>query len=262
MEHAEAARWYERWEAQQAGVIDRRDERFAAMFTVLGRVVDTEREFVVLDLASGPAGISVRVLERFAAARCVALDLDPVLLAIGRATHGDIGGRLTWVEHDLRDRSWCDAVRAAVGRDRVDAVLTSTALHWIPSGALIDTYRGCAELLVDGGVLVNADNMDPPESRPVLRSLSDAAADALAAEIDDGAARGDFEGWTQWWDAVASSPELAALHRERTERYAWRDRAEYRPGLAVHVAALEEAGFREVDTVWQRFRNRVLVAIR
>ena len=61
---------------------------------------------------------------------------------------------------------------------------------------------------------------------------------------------------------MAASPVLGDLHRQRTERYAWRDRTEYRPGLAVHVAALEEAGFREVDTVWQRFRNRVLVAVR
>jgi hypothetical protein len=262
MDPGEAARWYARWEAQQDGIVDRRAERFDVMLGVVDAVVDTTREFVVLDLASGPAGISERVLARFATARCVAVDLDPVLLAIGRGAHGDLGGRLRWVEHDLRDPSWRDAVRDAAGRDHVDAVLTSTALHWIPGGALIDTYRGCAELLVGGGVLVNADNMEPPESRPVLRSLADAAAVAVSEEAEAGAVRGEYEGWEAWWDAVAAAPALAELHRARTERYAWRDRTEYRPGLAVHVAALEEAGFREVDTVWQRFRNRVLVAVR
>ncbi len=262
MEPAEAAEWYARWEAQQDGIVDRRAERFAVMLDVVEAVVDTTRDIVVLDLASGPAGISARVLERFPTACCVALDLDPVLLAIGRGTHGDGGGRLQWVEHDLRDPSWRDAVRDAAGRDHVDAVLTSTALHWIPAGALIDTYRGCAELLVEGGVLVNADNMDPPESRPVLRRLADDAAAAVTDAATVGATDRGYEGWDAWWDAVAASHALADLHRERTERYAWRDRAEHRPGLAVHVAALEEAGFREVDTVWQRFRNRVLVAIR
>jgi SAM-dependent methyltransferase len=262
MEADEAAHWYARWEAQQDGVVDRRAERFEVMLGVVGAVVDTAREFVVLDLASGPAGISARVLERFPTACCVAVDLDPVLLAIGRGTHGDGGGRLHWVERDLRDPSWRDAVRAAAGRDHVDAVLTSTALHWIPSGALIDTYRGCAELLGPGGVLVNADNMDPPEANPVLRRLADDAAASVTTAAETGAAGGDYEGWEAWWDAVAAAPALADLHRERTARYAWRDRTEFRPGLAVHVAALEEAGFREVDTVWQRFRNRVLVAIR
>ena len=61
---------------------------------------------------------------------------------------------------------------------------------------------------------------------------------------------------------VAAAPELADLYEERTRRFGWRDRGEYRPGLAVHTAVLEEAGFREVDTVWQRYMNRVLVAIR
>lgn len=262
MQQDEASHWYERWEAQQEGVVDRRAERFAVMFEVLDALVDTAQELVVLDLASGPAGISVRVIERFPHARCVALDLDPVLLAIGRGAHGDAGGRLTWVEHDLRDPAWTDAVRDAAGCTTVDAVLTSTALHWIPAGSLIDTYRGCASLLGPGGVLVNSDNMDPPAARPALRALCDAGAAQVHDAVDAGAARGDFEGWQQWWDAVASAPALAELHRARTERYAWRDRDEYRPGLDVHVAALEEAGFREVDTVWQRYRNRVLVAVR
>jgi SAM-dependent methyltransferase len=258
---ADAARhWYDRWEHQQDHIVDHRAERFTVMLDVVAAVVGDDP--VVLDLASGPAGISERVLARFPGARCVAVDLDPVLLAIGEGALGDGGGRLAWVEHDLRDPSWVDAVRAAAARDHVDAVLTSTALHWIPGGALIDTYRGCADLLRPGGVLVNADNMDPAASMPVLRAVADAAAAQYADDVEARAARGEFEGWTQWWDAVAASPLLADLHRERTERYAWRDRSEHRPGLAVHVAALEEAGFREVDTVWQRSRNRVLVAVR
>jgi SAM-dependent methyltransferase len=267
MDRDVARRWVERWETQQDHVIDGRAERFEVMLDVLAALCGADdaapgRGVVVLDLASGPAGISVRVLERFPGARCIAVDLDPVLLAIGQAAHGDAGGRLTWVEHDLRASSWPDAVRRAAGRDHVDAVLTSTALHWIPSDALIDVYRACAALLAPGGVLVNADNMDPPAGNPTLRRLADGVAAARADAVAAAAARGAFEGWTQWWDAVAASPSLAALHRDRADRYAWRDLDAYRPGVAVHVAALEEAGFREVDTVWQRSRNRVLVAVR
>ena len=44
-------------------------------------------------------------------------------------------------------------MRAAAGRHHVDAVLTCTALHWIPSGDLVAVYRGCATLLAPGGVL-------------------------------------------------------------------------------------------------------------
>jgi hypothetical protein len=31
---------------------------------------------------------------------------------------------------------------------------------------------------------------------------------------------------------------------------------------ALHVAALRDAGFREVDTIWQVLANRVVLAVR
>ena len=98
-----------------------------------------------------------------------------MLLAIGRGTHGDLGGRLTWVEHDLRDPAWTDTVRAAAGRQHVDAVLSSTALHGIPSGDLVDVYRACATLLAPGGVPVICDNRDSPSGWNTIRRISDAA---------------------------------------------------------------------------------------
>ena len=178
MDEAVARGWFERWERQQDRIIEARGERFDAMLDVLGVLFDADDAIEVLDLASGPAAISVRVLDRFPKARSVAVDVDPVLLAIGRGTHGDLDGRLTWVEHDLRDPAWTDAVRAAAGRQHVDAVLSSTALHWIPSGDLVAVYRGCATLLAPGGVLVNCDNMDYPSRWETIRRISDAARDA------------------------------------------------------------------------------------
>lgn len=262
MEEAEARAWFARWEEQQDRIIGARGERFDVMLDVVGVLFDVDEPLAVLDLASGPAGISLRVLDRFPKARSVALDIDPVLLAIGRGAHGDLGGRLTWIEHDLRDPAWVDAVRAATGREHVDAVLSSTALHWIPSGDLVEVYRGCAALLHPGGVLVNCDNMDYPSGRETIRRISDAGNEArLKRQRDDPMTPG-FEGWEQWWEAVAAAPALAALYEERVRRFGWRDLAEFRPGVAMHTAVLEEAGFREVDTVWQRYQNRVLVAIR
>jgi SAM-dependent methyltransferase len=262
MDEAVSRAWFERWEQQQDRIVEARAERFDAMLDVLGVLFDADDAIEVLDLASGPAAISVRVLERFPKARSVAVDIDPVLLAIGRGTHGDLDGRLTWVEHDLRDPAWTDAVRAAAGRQHVDAVLSSTALHWIPSGDLVAVYRGCATLLAPGGVLVNCDNMDYPSRSETMRRISDAARDARLQRQQEGEGAPGFEGWEQWWANVAAAPELADLYEERTRRFGWRDLGEYRPGLAVHAAVLEEAGFREVDTVWQRYMNRVLVAIR
>jgi SAM-dependent methyltransferase len=262
MNEGDARVWFERWEQQQDRIIEARAERFDAMLDVLGVLFDADQPIEVLDLASGPAAISVRVLERFPKARSIAVDVDPVLLAIGRGAHGDLDGRLTWVEHDLRDPAWIDAVRVAAGRQYVDAVLTSTALHWIPSGDLVAVYRACATLLAPGRVLVNCDNMDYPEASTAIRRISDAARDARLQQQQRDATTPGWEGWEQWWENVAAAPELADLYEERARRFGWRDLGEYRPGHAVHAAVLEEAGFREVDTVWQRYQNRVLVAIR
>jgi SAM-dependent methyltransferase len=262
MEQAEARRWFERWEAQQDGIIGVREERFRVMLDVLGATFDADEAFTMVDLASGPAGISVRVLGQFPKARSVAVELDPVLLAIGRAAHGDHDGRLAWVEHDLRDPAWADEVVAAAGQSSVDVVLTATALHWIPTGALADVYRACSAMLRTGGLLVNCDNMDYLSEATVVRRVADRVRAAERDAVSARSAAGAFEDWEQWWDAVAASPSLAEQNRERGERFAWRDRDEYRPGFAVHTALLREAGFDEVETVWQQFQNRVVVAVR
>ena len=259
MERSEARAWFARWEAQQSGIIGVREERFRVMLDVLAATNDPDDDLTVVDLASGPAGISTRVLDRFPKARAVAVDNDPVLLAIGKAAHGDLDGRLHWVEHDLRDPEWSREVRAVAGVEQVDAVLTSTALHWIPTN---DVYRACSEMLRPEGLLVNCDNMDYPPTSPTIRRIAETMRSAERADAAEAAAAYEFESYEQWWAAVTNAPSLGDLHRERELRYAWRDRDEYRPGFAVHVALLREAGFEEVETVWQRFQNRVLVAVR
>jgi SAM-dependent methyltransferase len=262
VEPSEARAWFDRWEAQQSGIIGVREERFRVMLDVLAATFDVDDDLTVVDLACGPGGISARVLDRFPKARAVAVDNDPVLLAIGRGAHGDRDGRLHWVEHDLRDASWSLEVVAATGRDAVDAVLTSTALHWIPTASLTDVYRACSAMLRPHGLLVNCDNMDYPPTAPTVRHIAETMRAEDRAAAADAAAAHEFESYEHWWGAAAAAPALAELHRERERRYAWRDRDEYRPGFEVHVALLREAGFEEVETVWQRYQNRVLVAVR
>jgi hypothetical protein len=66
----------------------------------------------------------------------------------------------------------------------------------------------------------------------------------------------------QWWDALAAEPALAPLLAERTRRFAGKQHQDTPPGFDVHVAALRDAGFREVDTIWQALANRVVLAVR
>ena len=75
------------------------------------------------------------------------------------------------------------------------------------------------------------------------------------------AARG-IETAEQRWDALATEPAFASLLTDRTARFVGKQRQESPPGFDVHVAALRDAGFREVATIWQKLSNRVLLAVR
>ena len=112
-------------------------------------------EFVALDLACGPGAISQRLLQRFPQACCIAVDLDPFLLTIGRQTLGDMDGRLRWVEVDLNMPAWIEAL----GVTQVDTVLSTTALHWLRNDVLARVYHQLAQLLRSGGVFLNGDHM-------------------------------------------------------------------------------------------------------
>jgi hypothetical protein len=90
--------------------------------------------------------------------------------------------------------------------------------------------------------------------------LSEAATERqLAKAFEEGGA----EDWERWWDALAEEPGAQALLEERARRFAGPHQAESdAPIFDVHVAALRNAGFREVGAIWQRLDNRVLLGVR
>ena len=157
--------WLRRWDAQQEGYVPEREARFTAMLDTVAALLP--ESFVALDLGCGPGSISQRLLARFPAAQAIAVDIDPVMVAIGR-------------------EQWSDASFAARG----------------------------------------------------------------------------IESAEQWWDALALEPVFAPLLKERAERFAGKRRQQSPPGFDVHVAALRDAGFREVGTIWQLLSDRVLLAVR
>jgi trans-aconitate methyltransferase len=88
-----------------------REARFQAMLDVVEVLLP--EEFVALDLACGPGAISQRLLSRFPKARSIAVGLDPVLLTMGQAVLGNMGGRLRWVEADLMTPEWVGKLGAS-----------------------------------------------------------------------------------------------------------------------------------------------------
>ncbi len=246
-------RWLLRWDAQQAGYVPEREERFRVMLDVLAALLPDD--FVALDLACGPGAISQRLLDRFSGARCVAIDIDPVMLALGQGALGTHDGRLRWVDADLAAADWV----AAAGEASVDAVLSTTALHWLSAPDLIGLYRQLGALVRPGGVFLNGDNMDFDPELPTFQRLAQDARDRDWSDASF-AARG-VETAEQWWEALGREPSMAPLIAERWRRFASKERPSS-VTFDVHVRALRDAGFREVATVWQSGTDRVLLAVR
>ncbi|MEV4160616.1 class I SAM-dependent methyltransferase [Nonomuraea dietziae] len=234
--------WLERWDAQQERYVADREARFAAIGQVVAQAVPGSP--LVLDVGCGPGSLSVRLARRLPSAEVVGVDVDPLLLALGRAGYPEIS-RL--VDADLRAPGWT----AALGLDRkVDAVVSTTALHYLPKEQLGALYAELGGLLRPGGVLVNADNV--LEEQPAVATLATALRRTMTAGGED---------WSAWWRAVEAEPALADLVAERGRRLGAHGGDHHLP-LRTHRELLREAGFGEVGPVWQMGDDVILVAVR
>lgn len=253
------------WDRQQEGYLPSREERFRVMFEAIEVLVG--EEFLALDLACGPGSISQRLLKRFPSARSVAVDLDPVLLAIGRQTLGTIDGRLRWVERDLRDTDW----NAGLSQRMFDVVLSTTALHWLTPPQLAGVYRRLATIVRPGGIVLNGDHMPFDCSQPSLARVTR----ALERRQEERAFEHEgAEDWECWWTRLDQIPALADLLAERKRRFggARRDDSAALWGRgsgdphccsrSFACAALSEAGFVEVGSIWQELDDYILLAVR
>lgn len=246
--------WLRRWDAQQTGYVPERERRFTVMFDVLEVLLP--ESFVALDLACGPGSLSQRLLARFPGASTVAMDFDPVMLAVGQGALGTMAGRLRWVEADLGAEGWVEAL----GEPQFDAVLSTTALHWLSAEQLVGVYRQLGRLVRPGGVVLNGDNMGFGPDLPAFQKLAQRSQDQNWSDAAF-AARG-IETAEAWWAALAEERSLGSLLAERARLFAGKQRQESPPSFDLHVAAMRDAGFREIGTVWQSLTNRVLLAVR
>jgi SAM-dependent methyltransferase len=249
--------WISRWDAQQEWYMPDREERF----TVLLDAVEAgtgRADPVVLDLGCGPGSLAVRLLDRMPAARVVAVDADPLLLALGRVAYGGRAG-LRFAEQDLRNPGWA----AALGLEApADAAVSTTALHWLDPPQLRAMYAELATVLRPGGLMLDGDHLKEDNTAvPALARLGDAVSERAARRRTAGRQQ-HREDWTAWWKAVTTDPDLAGAAAERERRGLSEDHHGSESVLLVqHVAALRAAGFAEIGTLWQYGENRILCAV-
>lgn len=255
LDQATAQRWIDRWDSQQQGYLPDREDRFTALIDAVEEA-GGRPDPLVLDLGCGPGSLAVRLLDRIPAATVVAVDTDPLLLALGRAGYGDRAG-LRFADLDLRTPGWA----GELGLDRpADAAVSTTALHWLRGPALRAMYAELATVLRPGGLLLNGDHLQEDEAAsPTLARLGRVLIEREEARrFPDGHA----EEWKDWWEAATSDPALAGPAAERTRRRLSEDHhGSESVLLAEHTGALGAAGFTEIGIIWQRGDNRLLCAV-
>jgi SAM-dependent methyltransferase len=250
-----AREWLARWDRQQEGYLPNREERFTALIDAVEAGAGRP-DPLVLDLGCGPGSLAARLLDRLPEATIVAIDADPLLLALGRACYADKPG-LRFEDHDLRAAGWA----SVLGLDRpVDVAVSTTALHWLPEPGLRTMFAELSLVLRPGGLFLNGDHLSVEDVSPALAKLEQVIHDRATQRCFS---EGLPEDWRQWWDAVAADPVLAGLRDERERRVAAAEHHGSELGnLSTHVTVLRGAGFTEIGTLWQNGNNRLLAAVR
>ena len=256
MDRDQAVEWIGRWDAQQEWFMPDREERFTVLIDAVEAGAGRDDPLVV-DLGCGPGSLAVRLLHRMPAARVVAVDTDPLLLALGRTAFAGRSG-LRFVDQDLRKPGWAPAL----GLDRpADAAVSTTALHWLDPAQLRAMYAELATVLRPGGLMLDGDHLkEDAAAVPALARLGDALSERAAhRRLGD---REHEEDWKAWWEAATADPELAGVAAERARRRLSEDHHGSESVLLIqHVAALRAAGFAEIGTLWQYGENRILAAV-
>jgi SAM-dependent methyltransferase len=251
----QALAWISRWDDQQQVYMPDREDRFTALIDAVEEGAGRQ-DPLVLDLGCGPGSLAVRLLGRLPKATVIAVDADPVLLALGRSAWRDRPG-LRFADRDLRSGGWSRGLEL---ERPADAAVSTTALHWLTANALTALYAEVATVLRPGGLLLDGDHLRENETvSPVLARLGHVLIERAERRRP---AADDAETWSGWWDAVAADPALTELFTRRQRLDLDTEHHGSPAGLLqTHVDALRAAGFAEIGTLWQVGDNRLLCGV-
>ena len=228
------------WDRQQSAYIASREARFDALMDILA--LQFERDFSLLELGCGPASLTRRLLQRFPSVHVTAVDFDPVMLAIARETLLPFGDRVRILSADLALPSWQEKI---VGL-RPQAIVSSTALHWLMPDRQHALHCEIQSLLADNGVFLNADHQRFNPAEVNKKALSERH-DALTQQQawDNGVVD-----WDAWFTLAKEIPEIAQLIPAREAVFSGRP-VPPPTSLTFQLASLSQAGFQETGTLWQ-----------
>jgi SAM-dependent methyltransferase len=251
--------WSRRWEAYQRTRHARRDDCFRVMLELVAEIAGP-RPTAILDLGCGTGSLASRALERFPTTTVVAVDSNPLLLAIGREARGDAAGRLRWLRLDVRSR---DLALQLLQHGPYDAVLSSGVVQNGDPCAVLHLYRALHGAMLGGAVYLAAERLmvNAPASRFAAAARH---ARERIAQVDAAVQRlrGDDEVCDDWWALARGEPEFAEILSDPDAARSDESSGDAYLPTAFHRDALALAGFAETAVVWRYLEEAIIAAIR
>ncbi|MBR3213848.1 MAG: class I SAM-dependent methyltransferase [Methanosphaera sp.] len=196
--------------------------RYDEMIDALIKAIPFDKEDLrVLDLGCGTGNITKKVLERYPKAHVTCLDLSKNMLELAKEKLSGYDS----IEYVLGDFTIIDII------DNYDAIISSLALHHIPSDvAKLEMYKHIYAALNNGGVFYNAD---------VIKA---------ASKYNEELNQKVFDEFMK--DNGVSSQDISE-HRHK------RHVNDIPITLTKHLNLLEEVGFEDIDVIWKYYGNAV-----
>ncbi|HVA92117.1 MAG TPA: class I SAM-dependent methyltransferase [Chloroflexota bacterium] len=197
---------------------------------------EPDEPFLAVELGVGGGWLSEAILQRFPAARVLALDGSSTMLRETESRLQPFAGRFESRLFRLEDRSWLAEISADVR-----CFVSSLVIHHLDGLGKRTLYRDLYAHLGDGGAVLIADLVAPSSQRE-RRCLA------------------------RWWDAEVERQSLAltgtrAVYQrfldDHSNWYAYPDPMDMPSTVPEHVLWLAEAGFTGVDVFWLRAGHAV-----
>ena len=222
--------YVDEWVRRQQAEDPLRAERFQLMCDLFPFAPDAP--VTILDVGAGYGVVSAFILGTYPRATCIAQDGSVPMLHRAQTLVASYGERFKTHYSDLFQAGWLPKQFGPF-----DAAVSSSCLHNLRDFARIsEIYRDIREHLRTGGVFLNLDLFNAPTAE-------------LYQRYDEVTARRRHRG---------GEP---AEHVEAMVRSGGKSSATAGPfpaSLDQHLAALEAAGFKDVDCFWKELRRALV----
>ena len=229
--------WVTRWERMQERYLVKRNYRFSM---IIDLIQSTQRSpGILVDLGCGPGSLTVQLLKAFPTATVIGIDMDPTLLLLAERRTATFGERIHLLQRDIRTADWMAKIP-----EPVNAVVSTTALHWLKKTQLRSLYPRIANLLADKGIFLNADHVRSPVRR--IQRVWERHREGMRKQRADPRA----EDWSTFINAylAALDPEAATVREQMLGP--WEGNDDGYP-LAWHFDQMRKAGFVYVECFWR-----------